>query len=537
MNIKNRVISFILATLLVFSLVGCGDNTNASTAGNASSNSTESSNQENSSQSSSSQDGDFYQGSMDSLKDFGNEGTYDPHDPSYVGGGGSSVKDPHAPVEGTVSSGKSSSDKNSSSTNNGGSTTTGWSGPSGYVIVVPKGNASAKKSAELLKQYYYNANRVQLSIVTDDTAATSKEILVGKTNRSESNKNLAESKLQVSVKGSKLVFDGGHNVSVDTAVKRFINRQPLSNKVCTFSESIDFVSTKSGGYKYVWGDEFERQILDPNLWSNNSPKMSGGNVLILDSSQKTTSIVNGALKLTAFKDNNGKYHVPISVETQKTMNYQYGYVEMRAKLSLELGSFASFWTRSVSNVGSLVPGNYTTHFAEVDMFEVWNNKGVQMISAGIIKNFYPSSGISSWNPSVMQHAQQRIIPDEKYHVYGYEWTPTELNMYYDNELYARFDITSDWVDGPTKEGKGKPGWSINWYKETDPLRAGHFDKTGSGMGSFHEPHYLIFNHHLHHKDAFKASTSVTENANFKEADYIIDYVRLYQKDGQKLYTK
>ena len=340
------------------------------------------------------------------------------------------------------------------------------------------------------------------------------------------------------------MFDGGHDVTVDTAVKRFINRQPHSNKVCTFSESTDFVSTKAGGYKYVWGDEFERQILDPDLWSDDSPKMSGAGVLTVESTQKTTSIVNGALKLTAYKDNNGRYHVPISVDTQRTMNYQYGYVEMRAKLSLEIGSFASFWTRSVSNRGSLVPGNYTNHFAEVDMFEVWNNNGVQMISAGIIKNFYPESNIPSWNTSHIKHAQQRIVPDEEYHIFGYEWTSTELKMYYDGVLYARFDITEDWVNGPV-EGKGMEGWSVDWYREDDPLRAGHFDKTGSGMGTFHEPQYLIFNHHLHiavddgngKQIGFLASKSVTENKEFKEADYIIDYVRLYQKDGQKLYTK
>ena len=531
MNIKNRVCSFILATILVFSLVGCGDNTSSSSAADVSSKTDVYSKQETSSQNSSSQSSDAIQNDMSSLKDFGN-GIDDIHS-SYDGV--SSVKDPHFSVEGTLSSEQSSSNKNNESSNVGPSST-GWTGPNGYVIVVPKGNENARKSAELLKKYYSNANKVNLSIVTDDTAATSNEILVGKTNRAESNKNLAESKLQVSIKGSKLVFDGGHDVTVDTAVKRFISRQPLSNKVCTFAESTDFVSTKAGGYKYVWGDEFERQILDPDLWSDDYPKMAGGNVLIVETTQKTTSIVNGALKLTAYKDNNGKYHVPISVDTQKTMNYQYGYVEMRAKLSLEIGSFASFWTRSVSNKGSLVPGNYSNHFAEVDMFEVWNNNGVQMISAGIIKNFYPESNIPSWNTSHIKHAQQTIIPDEDYHIYGYEWTSTELKMYYDGALYARFDITEDWVDGPVKEGKGMEGWSILWYKD-DPLRAGHFDNTGTGMGTFHEPHYLIFNHHLHHKDAFRASTSVTENENFKDADYIIDYVRLYQKDGQKLYTK
>ena len=583
MNINNRVYCFILAILLIFSLVGCGDNTNSSSVANISSNVESSSNvevsskQEVSSENSSSETTDFTQNDISSLKGFENGETDDRHS-SFDNT--SSAEDTHSSIEGTISSEQnsssnkvnsnyessvdstssviSSSDKNSASSNtvssnnvssntvssnrvpsynvpgSGGTSNATWTGPNGYVIVVPKGNKSALKSAELLKKYFFNAKQVSLSIVTDDVGATSKEILIGKTNRAESNKTLADSKLEVSVKGSKLVFDGGHDVTVDTAVKRFISRQPLSDKVCTFSESTDFVSTKAGGYKYVWGDEFERQILDPDLWSDKSPKMLGGGVLTVETTPKTTSIVNGNLKLTAYKDYNGQYHVPISVDTQKTMNYQYGYVEMRAKLSLELGSFASFWTRSVSNWGSLVKGNFPLHYAEVDMFEVWNKRGTQMISGNILKNSYDTNKIQNWAGSDMTNAQQRIVPDEEYHIFGYEWTPTEIKLYFDDVLYARFDITEDWVNGPVA-GKGKEGWSVKWYSQE--THSGFFDKSGTGMGCFHEPQYLIFNHHLHHKDAFKASKSVTENKEFKEADYIIDYVRLYQKDGQKLYTK
>lgn len=59
------------------------------------------------------------------------------------------------------------------------------------------------------------------------------------------------------------------------------------------------------------------------------------------------------------------------------------------------------------------------------------------------------------------------------------------------------------------------------------------DTTGTGMECFHEAQYLIFNHHLHHKDGFLASTSVTTNTNFSSADYVIDYCRVYQVQGQE----
>ena len=50
-------------------------------------------------------------------------------------------------------------------------------------------------------------------------------------------------------------------------------------------------------------------------------------------------------------------------------------------------------------------------------------------------------------------------------------------------------------------------------------QSAYFDNTGTGMDCFREAQYLIFNHHLHHEGAFKASTSVTKNKYFKREDY------------------
>ena len=56
-----------------------------------------------------------------------------------------------------------------------------WAGPDGYVIVVPAGDSEVKRSAEYLQTYYKEVLEVALQIVTDATAETSKEILVGAT--------------------------------------------------------------------------------------------------------------------------------------------------------------------------------------------------------------------------------------------------------------------------------------------------------------------------------------------------------------------
>ena len=141
--------------------------------------------------------------------------------------------------------------------------------------------------------------------------------------------------------------------------------------------------------------------------------------------------------------------------------------------------------------------------------------------------------MQTWYGSAMPHAQSVKVTDGKYHLIAYEWSPNEIKFYLDDTLYARFDMRTDWVNGP-ELGKGKDGWSVNYSKKT---QSAYFDNSGTGMDCFREAQYLIFNHHLHHEGAFKASTSVTKNKYFKKEDYLIDYVRIYQKSGQELYTK
>lgn len=418
-----------------------------------------------------------------------------------------------------------------------------WDGPTGYVIVVPEGNSAAKDSAEILKTYYKDACGVTLSVVTDITAEAEKEILIGKTNRKESDNSLPEAELKVSLNGSKLVFDGGHDVTVDSAVRKYIAQSPKSNEAITFKAVTDFVSTLDNGYKYVWGDEFEGVGLNLNKWSDEHSKMGGRDVLVVESTPQTTAVADGALRLTAYKAEDGSYHVPSSVHTKGTMNYQYGYVEIKARLSIEEGSFASFWTRSISDIGGVIDGKLKDYYAEVDMFEILNKNGMQAAAGNIAKVSKNPSKNKNWYASDMTNAQTRYITNDKFHIIGYEWTPTEIKLYYDGELYARFDITSDWVNGPEK-GKGKEDWTVSHYFSNKSKYASYFDNTGSGMDCFHEAQYLIFNHHLHISvntetgvKGFLASKSVTLNHSFSSADFVIDYCRIYQKEGQNLYTK
>ena len=72
-------------------------------------------------------------------------------------------------------------------------------------------------------------------------------------------------------------------------------------------------------YKFVWGDDFDGDTLDTNKWSTEVTKMGGRNILVVEDSEKTIKVKDGALVLTAYKDENGVYHVPNSVHTKGTL--------------------------------------------------------------------------------------------------------------------------------------------------------------------------------------------------------------------------
>lgn len=131
-----------------------------------------------------------------------------------------------------------------------------WTGPNDFVIVYPKDNSENQKTAETLKDFY-KEKKIELSVVNDSTKETKNEILVGKTNRKESELDLKENEYTVTVVNDKLVISGGHDVTVNKAAFQYMNQTQPDNKVYTFKAESDFVSTRLDNYKYVWGDEFE----------------------------------------------------------------------------------------------------------------------------------------------------------------------------------------------------------------------------------------------------------------------------------------
>ena len=393
-----------------------------------------------------------------------------------------------------------------------------WAGPAGYNIVFPAGNEELKVVAEYLQDYYTRVHDVTLKIVTDASAATDKEILIGKTNRKESKADLKEGELSASLQGNKLVFIGGHDVTSEAAVKRFTRLFPDKNEAFTFSLETDFTTVPDveglENYKYVWGDEFEDWYdIDYGKWTFRSG-MSGSKSAKISTDRDVIEVSDGRLKIRSinyFNHNEPEvlFKMPWSTATYQTFNFLYGYAEIRARIPFFKGAWPSFWGGSATQI---VPRNPLWH-AEVDVFEIFGSEDTVVPN---IHKWYKSS-YNYWTENGLEHQEKNHTQwgskttwlwgkhgadldnlDNEYHVYGYEWTPTEVSMWVEGEKYMTFDITTS------------------------------YDKNDN-MDAFRDPIFLMFNMHVFADDADYQPNLINDNIECLPAHYGIDYYRVYQK--------
>ena len=69
-----------------------------------------------------------------------------------------------------------------------------WQNPEVFSVIFPAGDSAVKQSALAVQKYFSTAYGVSLAVKSDTAAETPYEILVGKTNRKESDKNIAFSR-------------------------------------------------------------------------------------------------------------------------------------------------------------------------------------------------------------------------------------------------------------------------------------------------------------------------------------------------------
>ena len=180
-------------------------------------------------------------------------------------------------------------------------------------------------------------------------------------------------------------------------------------------------------YHLVFSDEFKGTSVDETKWQYRVDSKAQSTQL-----PANVSVSGGLLHLAAKKEEAGGKHYTGSGIISKR-EFQYGYYEARFKIPPGTGWHTSFWTMHYK-----IPGtSRTPNMQEIDICEQDSNKNHSGYSTGVI----------DW--AAASHAERnrgRIrvpTPDlySSFHIWGAEYTPTAVKMYFDGKLVEAIDIT------------------------------------------------------------------------------------------------
>ncbi len=394
-------------------------------------------------------------------------------------------------------------------------TPTSFGSLEGYTVIYPKGNEQLRQAAVKLAAYF-EENEINVLTASDDTAKNDKEILLGDTNREKS--ALPENKYAVTVKGDKLFFESGNFNGVIKAVSWFISKPYEAGKVNTLSGEYEFTSEverNDGTYTFVWGDEFDGNTLDSAKWELTS-SISAESSFKLSREPEAMRVEEGLLKLTALRwfdpDNNQIQAIaPYTIEGKKHMNFQYGYLEMRARIPLTAGAWPSLWLSGACSTdavvsslfpkGDIKPANFSAEFDIVEYTTLQPN---------LHKWFYDDAKIEG---------VENVEQDSRHSSLGAVEAPVKSDLYLDpNQSYIYQTIGFDWTpEELVIYINGEELYRYNW-KESVQLDG------FNDMTDFHNPAFIRINNHL-------LPSNIPSDFSTLPAEFYVDYVRLYQKQG------
>ena len=257
------------------------------------------------------------------------------------------------------------------------------------------------------------------------------------------------------------------------------------------------------GRRLVWSDEFEGTSLDLAKWRFRATMNSSDCVYSNDS--RTARVENGCLHLLVVPSGNPAKPQMLSrgIATHETMGFKYGYLEMRGRVPFRHGAWPSFWMTSTPS-----PRKHPW-MAEIDIFEVFSSTN------RVVYNLHKwGGGKHVMLPNGEGHPSRAYtFPDasklnDEFHVYGFEWTPQEMSF---------------WVDG-----KKYGSCPIDEAHDFSP-------KPIPGMSRFHDFLSVIFNNEIFtpgHGWCPKQMRITADDA--LPIEYWIDWVRLWQKEGEEI---
>jgi beta-glucanase (GH16 family) len=243
-------------------------------------------------------------------------------------------------------------------------------------------------------------------------------------------------------------------------------------------------ATSDTGYHLIWSDEFNYNGLpDSTKWSYETGFIRNSEAQFYQAGKRANSTVKkGLLTITALYDSTKRHSITsASITTKNKMSFQYGRIEMRAKMPTGSGAWPAIWTMGVNHDTIRWPG-----CGEIDILE-WFGQAPQYVVGSI--HTISTGGEDTGRITPYVPADSATL-STNFHIYAIEWDSTQIKYFYDNINYATY--------------KASEITSAEWMP-------------------FTKPHYLLLNL------AIGGTGGGTIDYSKFPFTYQIDYVRYYRK--------
>ena len=251
------------------------------------------------------------------------------------------------------------------------------------------------------------------------------------------------------------------------------------------------------GYRLVWADEFDYQGLpDPKKWDYEEGFVRNKELQYYTRGrQENARVENGVLVIEGRKEHfetvrtdpnkpgaPGKpekaEYTAASLITLDKASWQYGRIEVRAKLPRGKGVWPAIWT-----LGTNIRKAGWPACGEIDIMEFVGHTP-DKVHATV-----------HWGKDGKRHASQGkniavVAPWDDFHLYVVEWSADAMDFYFDKTCYHHYELKK------ADQGDANP---------------------------FRMPHYLLVNLALGGSWGGKMDDSVLPQK------FVVDYVRVYQK--------
>ena len=193
--------------------------------------------------------------------------------------------------------------------------------------------------------------------------------------------------------------------------------------------------TSYTGYDLVWSDEFDGSQLDSSDWSfeiGTGFEGGWGNNELQYYTNRNVYLKDGMLVIRAQEESfGGRSYTSSRIKTQGKQNFQYGRIDIRARMPEGQGIWPALWM-----LGKNITEVSWPYCGELDIMEMvggGNGKDNRVVGTA----HWNSGGLNSaYNP--VSSGSPKLMPDNlssNFHVYSIAWTSNRITWYIDDVQY------------------------------------------------------------------------------------------------------